>query len=59
MLLSQNTASTSFWKAQQSVGSQNPDLSGQMSGIVDNGSVALFQCGQSKGQLYFINFLPN
>ncbi len=59
VLLSQNTASTSFWKAQQSVGSQNPDLSGQMSGIVDNGNVALFQCGQSKGQLYFINFLPS
>jgi len=58
VLLSQDTASTSFWKMQQLVGSQNGDLSGQMSGIVNNGSIALFQCGQSKGQLYYINYTP-
>lgn len=59
VLLSQNTASTSFWKAEQQVGTQNGDLSGQMSGVINNGSVALFQCGQSKGQLYYINYTPN
>ncbi|WP_412026318.1 hypothetical protein [Burkholderia cepacia] len=59
VLLSQNTASTSFWKAEQQVGSANLDLSGQMSGIVNNGNVALFQCGQSKGQLYFVNYYPS
>ncbi|MGB8843918.1 MAG: hypothetical protein WCC64_22945 [Aliidongia sp.] len=58
VLLSQNTASTSFWKIQQQVGTQNPDLSGQMSGVVNNGNIALFQCGQSKGQLYYINYTP-
>ncbi|PQV52141.1 hypothetical protein [Paraburkholderia sp. BL21I4N1] len=59
VLLSQNTASTSFWKGQQQVGAASGDLSGQMSGVINAGNVALFQCGQSKGQLYFINYLPS
>jgi len=58
VLLSQNTAATSFWKAQQQVGAQNGDLSGQLSGVVNNGSVALFQAGKSSGQLYYINYFP-
>jgi hypothetical protein len=59
LLLSQNTAATSFWKPQQDVGSQNGDLSGQLSGVVNNGNVALFQCGKSSGQLYYINYTPS
>lgn len=59
VLLSQNTAGTNFWKAPQTVGGQNGNLSGQLSGVVNNGNVALFQCGKSKGDLLYINFAPS
>lgn len=59
LLLSQNTAAGNFWKPEQQVGSQNGDLSGQLSGVINNGNVALFECGKSAGQLYYINYTPS
>lgn len=59
LLLSQNTAGTNFWKSAQLVGAQNGNLSGQMSGIVNSGNIALFQCGKSKGDLLYINVTPS